>query len=388
MRNLLLVTMAAIALLGPVLACVPQPQQSPAAAPATGPGVSSPGPARESWEAEWEKVLAAGKKEGMVSVYTSWTPDIRVALRETFEKKYGISLEFTTASGGPELTAKMERERTAGLYLADVIGNALSVVTTLMRPIGLAAPIEPMLVLPEARDTKVRVGGLLFLDADQKYFIPLAASFDSFLSRNTDLVKEGEIKSFRDILDPKWRGKIIMNDPTGVGGGNAFVTLTARLWGWEQARAYLNELVRQAPVLSRDYRLQAEWVARGKMALGVGVPINQLMIFQKMGAPVALVRAKEGGRVSQGGPGGLILPAGKLPHPNATRVFINWMLTREGQTVFSKAFLQPAWRLDVSTEGLEELVPPPGATVEDEETAKLQAQYRETAKEVFAPLLK
>ncbi|MBI4330958.1 MAG: extracellular solute-binding protein [Chloroflexi bacterium] len=378
MRRILCMLVAAVIVGSIVAGCTASPQ--PPVAPAGG-------GANQNWQAEWQKLVEAGKREGTVSVYTTWLPEIRAALTERFKQNYGISLEFATVSGGQELAAKMEKERTAGLYLADVIGTALSITTTVMKPIGIVAPLEPMLILPEARDTRAQLAGRLFLDAEQKYFVPLTASYDPFLSRNTELVKEGELKSYYDVLDPKWRGKIMMNDPTHIGGGNNLVTLLTKQWGEDKTRDFLRQLVKQEPALSRDYRLQAEWVAKGKVAVGVGVPTSQIRTFQKVGAPVAFVRPKEGGLVTQGGPGGMTLPAGKLPHPNAARVFINWLLTKEGETVFSKAFLQPAWRLDVPTEGLEELVPPPGAVIEDDEFDSGLASRRDLAKEIFAPLL-
>ncbi|MBI4331122.1 MAG: extracellular solute-binding protein [Chloroflexi bacterium] len=353
-----------------------------------------PGPAgspvmgtAETFDQQWKKLVEAAKKEGTVSVYTSnWIPETLNAIRTKFAGDFGVDVEFSPVGAGSEQMAKMERERSAGLFVVDVIGGGLP-TTVVMKQSGLVAPVLPMLMLPEVNDPRMWFGGNLLLDSERKYHIQLSGQFDSFLSRNTELVKEGEIASFNDLLNPKWRGKIVFNDPTDIGGGNSFVTVTQKLWGPDKSREFLTQLVRQEPFLSRDYRLQAEWVARGRVALGLGVPVNQLMTFKKMGATIAFVRAKEGGRVT-GGPGGMAVPSGKLPHPNAAKLFVNWMLTREGATVFSRAMSQPAWRQDVTTEGLEDLVPSPGSAVEDEDTAILNTKNRTLAKEIFAPLLK
>ncbi|MBI4331132.1 MAG: extracellular solute-binding protein [Chloroflexi bacterium] len=387
MRSVKRILLPIVIVLGGILAaCAANPVASPEVGRSPEPAVA--GTAKESWEVEWNKLVEEARKEGTVTLSTSnWSVDLQRALQQNFRRKFGIEIEFSGVGSGVEQVAKLERERIAGLYLIDVIGGGLNTSTTLLKPKGMLAPVEPLLVLPETRDMKVFVDGRLFLDAEKKYYVPLTANFDPLLARNTESVGERELTSFSDVLDQKWRGKMVMNDPTATGGGNAFVTLMGKVLGTEKSKEFLRQLVKQEPVINRDYRLQAEWLARGKVAVGIGVPIGQLMEFKNVGAPVAFVRAKEGGRVG-GGPGGIALPSGKLPHPNAARVFINWILTREGGTVFSKAMSQPSWRLDVSTEGLEELVAPPGSIVDDEEAAQLNAQSRELAKEIFAPLLR
>ncbi|MBI4332802.1 MAG: extracellular solute-binding protein [Chloroflexi bacterium] len=350
--------------------------------------VTSKVPEKTGWEAEWEKVLAAAKREGTVSIYTVWSPRVQGELRKKFQERYGIDVEFTGVGRGLELTAKLERERIAGLYLADVLGNGAQTFLGVMKPQGMLAPIEPMLILPESRDAKLRLGEKLFLDNEQKYAIPLSAELNSFIYRNTDMVREGDIKALADLLEPKWRGKIVFDDPTGTGGGNKFITLIIKQWGPDKARDYLRQLVKQEPLITRDLRLEVEWVAKGKYPLGIGLLNAQVMDFKKMGAPIAIVRAKEGGTLVAAS-GTIALPGGRLPHPNAARVFINWLLTREGQALFSEVNLQPSSRIDVSTAGLEDLVASPGQTfiVEDEEIMNLNDQLRTTAKEIFAPLL-
>ncbi|MBI4331136.1 MAG: extracellular solute-binding protein [Chloroflexi bacterium] len=356
-----------------------------------GPGAPAPTAraGQQGWEAEWQKTIEAGRAEGAVMMYaTNWSVELQRALQAGLKERYGITLEFSVVGAGSEQAAKLERERIAGLYLADLIGTGLNTATTTLKPKGALSPIEPMLLLPDTKDPKIWVGGRLFLDTEQKYFIPLSSIFDGFLSRNTELVKEGEITSFADLTDPKWRGKLVWNDPTEVGPGNGFVAYIMGVWGPDKAKDFLRQMVKQEPLISRDYRLMSEWVAKGKVSVGIGVPVGNLLPFIQAGAPAAFVRAKEGGVVSPSGPAGIALPSGKLPHPNATKVYINWLLTKEGQTIFSKAMLTPAWRLDVPFDGLQALVPMAGSAVADEEIAQKNAAAREVAKEIFAPLLR
>lgn len=387
------VTIVIIVLLGSLLgACKPQEKESPPATTGPGPTTASTQPTKQAWEKEWEETVQAAKREGSVSVYTQWGPEARTELIRAFKEKFGLDLEFTAVGKSAEIATKMGNERRAGLYMADVIGTGPGTIFTMLDPEGLVAPIDSMLILPEVIDPKVRVGGKLFLDKGKKV-IPLSAQFVAGVTRNTDLVKEGEIKSYSDVLDPKWKGKIIMHDPTTTGEGQAAVTLMVRLWGLDKSRDYLRQLALQEPVFTRDLRLQVEWLARAKYPVGVGLHTPTLMEFKAMGSPVAQIRPlKEGGLLTTAF-GTLCLPSGKLPHPNATRVFINWLLTKEGQSLFSKSIFQPSSRIDVPLEKAEEMTAMPGEPyIEQYDDAGLAlmatGQVEKLSQEVFGPLLK
>ncbi len=365
----------------------------PSAAPATLLHAATTAPAKAAqpktgWQAEWQATIEAAKKEGTVVIYEQWGPKAKVDLGRAFKDKFGIDIGFVSAGTSTQLVPKLTTERRAGLYLADVIGSGGPTALTQMKPAGILSPIDQMLILPEVKDPKAWTGGKLFLDKE-KLLIGMSADFGSYVARNTELVKDGEIKSFYDLLDPKWKGKIVLHDPTITGPGNAWVFTVAGLLGLEKARDYLRQFVKQEPALVRDYRLQIEGVAKGKYALVAGVHAPTLAEFQKLGAPVAKLRVKEGGSATAGA-GALSLPAGQLPHPNAAKVFINWVLTKEGQTVFSKGYLRPSARIDVSTAGFEDSVPLPDdhVLVEDEDMIVLKAQMIGIAKEIFAPLKK
>ncbi|MBI4335004.1 MAG: extracellular solute-binding protein [Chloroflexi bacterium] len=385
MKPLLVTTLMVIAI-GIVLnACVPGetvvPTKSPGtvAAPAKGSVVG--------WEAEWEKVVAAAKDEGRVSVYTQWGPTERAGLVEAFRARFGIDVEFTTAGTGSELTAKMVKERRAGIFLADVVGQGATTLLIDMNPEGILAPIEPMLILPEVKEPNNWTGGQLFLDRG-KLAIAFSAEYTSFVGRNTDLVKGGEIKSYYDLLDPKLKGKIVMRDPMTPGSSNAWISFMERIWGLEKTKDYLRQLVKQEPVVTRDLRLQGEWLAKGKYAVSAAPHQPTLLGFQDVGAPVALVRVTEGALITASG-SCLALPAGQLPHPNAAKVFINWLLSREGQSLFARWIFRPSARVDVPPpEGYQGIVRLPGEqiVVEDEDNILGKGRLIDIAKEIFTPL--
>ncbi|MBI4330104.1 MAG: extracellular solute-binding protein [Chloroflexi bacterium] len=385
MKHLHPVVAIVILLVTVLAACAPRE-----AAPATSPqSVAVPvKPARTGWEADWESVVAAARKEGVLSIYDQWGPQARIELNKAFKDKFGIDIEFTSVGKSSELVPKLDRERRAGLYLADVLGAGIVTILTEMKPAGILAPIESMLILPDAKDTRNWTGGRIFVDAG-KLAVGLSSDFNSYVGRNTELVKDGEIKSYYDFLEPKWKGKIVLADPTVTGSGNGWVFTMAGLLGVDKTKDYLRQFVKQDPAIVRDLRLQVEGLARGKYALYAGVHAPTMNEFKNMGAPVDKLRVKEGGSGSAGS-GSIAMPAGQLPHPNAARVFINWLLTKEGQTVFSKGYLRPSARLDVSTAGFEDSVPLAGekVVVEDEDGIKLKGELLPVAREIFAPLMK
>ncbi len=117
--------------------------------------------------------------------------------------------------------------------------------------------------------------------------------------------------------------------------------------------------------------------------------IEETAYFKSVGAPISKTNPREGGKL--GTMGGSLALADKLAHPNATVVFANWILGKEGGTYFQKGFANPSSRMDVSKETVEPmLLPRPDEKfyIEDEETIKLARVMVEFSKEVFAPLMK
>lgn len=337
---------------------------------------------------EWDKVVEAARKENQVVIFTNIGGQNRAELTAAFAAKYGVKLEFLVVSRGLELTQRLVTERRAGLFTADVIVTGATTIITTMKPEGFLDAIEPLLILPEVRDPKVWRGGSPFLDKERKTS-PLIAYYNRYLARNTELVKEGDVKSYRDLLDPRWKGKIIMNDPTISGSANSFIGLVTKAWGPESTRDFLRQLVKQEPSITRDRRVQVEALARGKFPLSLASSAEPIAEFMSIGAPIAYVKVKEGGSVTASS--GVVAIPSQRPHPNATIVFLNWLLGKEGIAVFATAFGQPGSRLDLPYKTAPGYFPPePGEAVivEDEEDILMKVNQMDVAKEIFAPLLK
>ncbi|MBI4330969.1 MAG: extracellular solute-binding protein [Chloroflexi bacterium] len=360
---------------------------SPAVAPA--PADKGPAaPAKQSWETDWDKTLAEAKREGKVTIYTVLSNDPRRGLSAEFARKYGIELEFVLGRG-EELTEKIAAERRAGLYLVDLfVGGATTPVTT-HKPAGFLDPLKPLLILPEVTDPKVWYGGqLFFIDKERQYVVcPILTASNNYNSVNTDLVRAEEFTTYRDLLNPKWKGKVIMNDPSIAGAGARWFAVVAdQIMGLD----FIREMVKNEPVVTRDQRFQAEGLARGKFAIGIGVQTGIQAELIKAGAPIKTVIPKEGGWL--GGGGGLFAYFKNAPHPNATRIFANWFLSKEGQTIYSTTAVAESARLDVPTDHLnKDDLRAAGVNYfmsEDEEFQYKMRDYQKTAREVLSPLFK
>ncbi len=341
------------------------------------------------WEADWRRTLETAKKEGKVTIYTTASSSTRVDLSKAFSQKYGLKLEFVMGRGS-EMVEKLAMERRNNIYLADIYLGGATTPTTSFKPKGFLAPLKPLLILPEVTNAKAWFGGgVLFTDREKQYVAcPILTAANSYLATNTELVKPGEIKAYKDLLNPKWKGRIIMNDPTIAGAGSRWFAVVADKY---TGLDYMRALVKQEPVITRDQRLQMEGLARGKYAIAIGAQPDILESFIKVGSPVKPLVPEEGTWLG-GGPG-LICYFDRAPHPNATKVFINWLLSKEGQTFYSKTVGAESARLDVPTDHLsKDDLREPGVKYfvsEEEEFLIKKTEYeKKWAMEIFGPLTK
>ena len=308
---------------------------------------------------EWEKILAAGKKEGTVAVIGPVGADRRDVLVDPFQKKYGITVEYSADRGssiGPRLTA----ERGAGQYLWDVVVTGTTTGLLALLPGGMLDPLEPALVLPGVKDPKQWRGGALeFVDPGKRFLI-MTPSQRATLFVNPKVTKPQEIKSYKDLLDPKWRNKIVIDDPTRAGPGQA--TFTFFYLHPELGPNFIRALAKQEPAILRDYTQEIDGIARDKYSILIGVSDIVAEARMKDGLPIAILdprQIKEGSDISPGS-GGLGL-FNRAPHQNAAKAYINWLLSKEGQEGFAKVNGYISARLDVPTDHSPWRVPIPGS---------------------------
>jgi ABC-type Fe3+ transport system substrate-binding protein len=297
---------------------------------------------------EWDKLIDAAKKEGKVTVSVPASAEVKKQLEDNFKKRYGIEVEIFTARGSTGVR-RMADEFKAGVRYFDLhIGGSSSIVSGMLDE-GIIDPIEPWLVLPEVKDPKQWWGGHLWVDTAKRFIYMFQAYLPESIWYNTDLVKPNEIRSFDDFLNPKWKGKIGYLDPRTPGGGDSNWSYMWQVKGEE----YLKNLTAQDLYLGRDQRLLAESLAKGRVAIMIGNTYYSYAPFLKAGLPVKSLPILKEGTFGTGGSGNLAVI--KAPaHPNSTKVFVNWLLSREGQDVVSRALGQATRRLDVDTRWLRE----------------------------------
>ncbi len=306
-------------------------------------------PSKAAGSAEWDMLVNAAKKEGKVTVSLPASAEMKKQVEEQFKKRYGIEVETFTARGSAAVR-RMADEFKAGVRHFDLhIGGSSSIVSGMLDE-GILDPIEPWLALPEVKEPKQWWGGHLWVDNAKRFIYMFQAHLPEILWYNTDLIKPTEIRSYDDFLNPKWKGKIGFLDPRTPGAGDS---TWAYMWK-VKSEEYLKKLVAQDLYLGRDQRLLAESLAKGRVAVMIGLSYYSYLPFLKAGLPIKTIPKLKEGNYGSAGSGNLAVI--KAPaHPNSTKVFVNWLLGREGQEIVSRALGQATRRLDVDTGFLREI---------------------------------
>lgn len=340
-------------------------------------------PIKEEWEQQWDSVAAAAKKEGKVSIISNWGPETRDTVIRAIKEKFGIDV-IASVAGASQAAQKILAERRAGLYLYDISVHGSNFGINFMKPGGVFEPAESYLILPEVKEPKAWLDGKFpWFDRGQT-MIPFFARLDTNLSINTSLVKQGEITSYHDLLDPKWKGKILLKDPTIVGSGSGWFRENGKGLGVD----YMKALVKQEPKILEDERLLVEWLARGKYSVLIAGSSDTLNNFIKEGAPITILDPKDSRTL--GPSSGIVSMMNRPPHSEAARLLLNWILTREGQTIMTRTIGLPSRRTDVPTEHiLPVLIPQPGKKYLEytEESLAGGDEAIKLSKEIFGPLV-
>jgi iron(III) transport system substrate-binding protein len=233
-------------------------------------------------------------------------------------------------------------ERRAEKYLADLYVNGMTTGYNVFYKAKALDPIPPLLVLPEVTDTsKWWQGKHHYVDPEGQYLLNINGETRIVVGYNTKLVNPAEVKSYWDLLNPKWKGKIVAYDPTLGGAGDAM-----RFFYYQKSLGpeFIKRILTETDiVISTDTRQMGDWLAGGKFAFSIFGPVSRmdLDLMQIQGLPVAWFspdHLKEGAYITAGS-GGVAL-INKAPHRNAAKVGLNWLLSREGQIAYQRIFTE------------------------------------------------
>ena len=321
-------------------------------------GLFSSADTRAGWQEEWDRTVKAAKKEGKVSMFGPTGTARRDALVRPFEKKYGIPVEFL---GGRVTTfpPRIAAERRARHYNWDLI--VAGALEALILPMNVLDPLEPAMILPEVKDVKNWRGGEFeFLDPGRTIMV-MTPYTRGMLFVNSNLVKETEFTSYKDLLKPKWKGKIVIDDPLKPGPGAASFAFFYR--HPDLGPNFIRQLVKQDMLVLKNYGQEVDLVGSGKKPIGIGLSESIAEARQKKGIPVTIIdprKIKQGSDISPAV--GTVGMFNRARHPNAAKVYINWLLSKEGQTHFVRATGYISSRLDAPTDhAYYWKVPVPGA---------------------------
>lgn len=286
------------------------------------------------------------KQEGKIILYTSFSNSDTRVLKKFFDKRFpGVALEIFR-SGGPKVLQRVLAEHLAGKTIADVVMTKGDAIHLLVQKNLLAKFDSPE---RKAFADHFKHPGALWTEV-----YPTVHS----IAYNSKMVASQDIpKHYTDLLNPKWKGKIGLNT-------NNFMFLYAMLDlnGKEKGMAYLKKLAAQDLQVRTGGTLTATLVSAGEFPLAVSINANNIEKVKKKGAPVDWARLEDP-LYADLHPAAVMKQA---PHPNAARLFVEFVISKEGQTLIrnrgripARSDVQP--KIDIDRSKLRIISPKEGA---------------------------
>jgi len=304
-----------------------------------------PAAERTAWQAEWERTAAASLQEGEVTIYGQARHPTSAAIQAFAQVYPKIRLNFLGGTGN-QLGVRVMAEKRAGKHLVDIaIGGPGTMVEVYYRG-GLLEPLAAAFILPEVRDPAFWWDKKHhYADREERYVFAMTGDVSSTIGAyNTRLVKPGEIQSWWDLLQPRWKGKIVATDPKSSGNIQNWRYL---YYSADLGPQFIRRLIAEMDLrFSSDERQMMDWVGSGKYPVHLFAKGANLDRAKGQGLPVEeLVSPKEAGSVGTGS--GHIAFFKNSPHPNAARLYVNWILSREGQLAWQKITQDNSLRMDI-----------------------------------------
>ena len=378
-RQLLRLAPAAGAgLLGLALgACAPSGPVASQATPNAAPGQSGAIPTG------WDQMVAAAQKEGKVVVSGPPAPDARTKLPAAFKDRFNIEMEYLAVNSS-QLASRIESERAAGQYTMDVsLGGPDTIYGTFL-PNKWLDPLKPVLMLPDVVDPTVwPSGGPWFRDPSGEMSLQLFNTIIPIGYINTSTLSPDDLKTTDDLLNPKWKGKIASYDPSVNGGG----LITGSIIYVKKGADFAKQLYQgQGIAYTRDYQQIADWVAHDSYPIGLAITPVYMNQYQGVVPTQELVLADLPTAVSGGY--GIVSLWNQAPHPNAAKVFANWIASKEGVSVYGAIDQSAPVRTDVDASAWvpNHLIPKPGGDYFDTFEYRYVMEQRQPIERFYAAL--
>ena len=326
------------------------------------------GAANSARAASWDDTVAAARKEGELVVVLGGAAsrNYRPIFRH-FEDKFGVRTSVSTG-GGSKQADRILAERAAGKYEVDLIMVGGTTANDRFVPNAVLDPIAPVLFQPDVVKKSLWYKEKHhYSDAEEKYVFAFSGTADitpvlmRFNTKKLPIEEAKKIDSAWTFLDKRFSGEIVALPPTIAGAGGTYFTVPVHPdLGEKYLRRLFNPELNVAFI--QDYRQIADGVARGKytMAIFVGSAGRDIDSLGRKGLPVANFSRvvekplKERPILGASGASNNLTVVNRRPHPNAAKLFVNWFLSKEGQTVMhtkSEGIPDQTLRVDVTEKG-------------------------------------
>jgi ABC-type Fe3+ transport system substrate-binding protein len=294
------------------------------------------------WEVDWKRTLSQAKVEGRLEMSIPSGSVWRAELLRFQDAYPDIKLNMTAFSGR-DFWARFLKERELGQYLWDIRIGGYDAQEYQIKQAGNMQSVRDLLLLPEIVDESKWYGGLdgPFLDREKNYIFGFVNVAQTTARFNVKFI--GPALNAADLVDPKWSGKISMADPRGGSSLNGMGGLYKK-FGPDFIRKLL---IDQKPVITNIPRQQMDWLVSGRYPIAFGLPSAVIVEYGRNGGDTSALSDLKGARQSTSGVGAITVPT-KNPHPAATKVFVNWLLSRDVQEHLMKAVQLNSQRNDVA----------------------------------------
>ena len=301
------------------------------------------------FQVEWDALIAAAKEEGKLVVAGGGGVEPMEPIYEIFTKKFGVQVVLGRGSSS-EHAERILAEQSGGRFEVDVAHSGANSANRRYIPNGMAQPLEPFFFHPEVVDKSLWFGGRYWwTDAEQQYHFVMTSDVSSAAGIsvwfNTNLVSLEDVlawDSHYSLFSDENKGKIVaLSHLVGGATGGDLKTFLDPLQGPEWfERLYLDMDV----FFTSDFQIIINGLSLGRFHYGteIGTASRDLRSIRSLGGPVEeYENLFELGKVpgvpttrtldATGGAAGMLLLMRNVPHPNATKLYVNWILSREGQ---------------------------------------------------------